>query len=116
MDPSKAAKYLEWQPEVDLASGLTMPYLRCVQRFHKHNDLAPTVADIVGATLPLADGRSLAPLLRGEEVAWRGAFLVELAPNFKLERPALRAVRTDRYLYVEYRDGETELYDVWQDR
>ena len=101
---------------MDLASGLTMPYLRCVQRFHKHNDLAPTVADIVGATLPLADGRSLAPLLRGEEVAWRGAFLVELAPNFKLERPALRAVRTDRYLYVEYRDGETELYDVWQDR
>jgi UDP-glucose 4-epimerase len=24
VDPSKAAKYLEWKPEVDLASGLTM--------------------------------------------------------------------------------------------
>jgi arylsulfatase A-like enzyme len=111
-------------------------------------DLAATFAEIGGLEPGKAcDGRSLLPLLRGDELAaWRDAYLVsywagrvssaeataesdgtleppdgdlsssgeEADPNI----PAFKALRTDRYLYVEYQTGESELYDMkvdpWQ--
>jgi arylsulfatase A-like enzyme len=44
-----------------------------VDRIAAHIDLAPTLLDLCGVAKPAAvkfDGRSLAPLLRGEKVAW----------------------------------------------
>lgn len=86
-------------------------------------DFAPTFADLAGGNLPsFVDGRSLAPLLGGDPATgadWRSAFLVESARDgdeqTKRPRPAFEAVRTERYIYVEYKSGERELYDLAND-
>lgn len=92
-------------------------------------DLAPTFADLAGATPDgFVDGRSLRPLLAGDSVAWRRAVLLErLAADVAriagaeeesgsaLRIPPYRALRTDDRLYVEYDTGERELYDVRAD-
>src|SRR3712207_5356610 len=44
-----------------------------------NTDFAPTFAALAGTTFPDADGRSLVPLLRGEEATpWRSAVLLEV--------------------------------------
>jgi arylsulfatase A-like enzyme len=82
-------------------------------------DLAPTLAELAGVTpWPAADGRSFAPLLRGQSVAWRDSFLVEFLgrdQRFRGGPPAFTGVRTERHLYVEYRNGWRELYDLRDD-
>jgi arylsulfatase A-like enzyme len=90
-------------------------------------DLAKTFTAIGGTTLP-SDGHSLLPLLRGAAPAdWRNAVLIEhhgpdlsgIDPDF--QQPAsgsprtYEAMRTRRFLYVEYDDGEREFYDLRAD-
>jgi N-acetylglucosamine-6-sulfatase len=76
-----------------------------------NTDLAPTFADLAGAQAPAdADGRSLIPLLSVDPPdGWRQALLLEAYTS----EGALRweGVRTPRYTYVEYPNGEKELYD-----
>lgn len=84
-------------------------------------DLGPTFADILGATVPeWADGRSLAPLLAGgADVPWRTGVLSESMgvtafndPDFQaFKPPKYLALRTQRWLYIEYDDGSRELFD-----
>jgi len=88
-------------------------------------DLGPTIADVFGATTPsFADGRSLLPLLSGDpDVPWRTATLTEsLAqarpgdPDYsKIGAPNYHALRSEQWLYVEYVNGEVELYDLVAD-
>ena len=82
-------------------------------------DFAPTFAAAAGVKAPNADGRSLLPLLRGSGASWRTAFLVEhwgeQLPNQPPVPPAYCAVRTTRYIYIEYSTGEQELYDLSAD-
>jgi arylsulfatase A-like enzyme len=82
-------------------------------------DLAPTLAELAGVTpWPAPDGRSLAPLLRGQEVNWRTAFVQEFLgrdQRFRGGPPPFNAIRTERHLYVEYRNGWRELYDLRDD-
>jgi arylsulfatase A-like enzyme len=87
-----------------------------------NTDLAPTLADLGGAEVPdFVDGRSIAPLLRGEEVPWREAALIEQwhdrreGQGGRTEVPTYKAVRTRDALYVEYETGERELYDLAND-
>lgn len=84
-------------------------------------DLAPTFAELGGATVPLyAEGRSLVPFLTGrgapggQGVPWRDAVLVEFAhADYSPKTPPDYAVlRTERYSYVEYATGERQLYDL----
>jgi N-acetylglucosamine-6-sulfatase len=74
-------------------------------------DLAPTWAALAGVSPPSPrDGRSLLPLLGGGAPAWRQDLLAE----HKQEGPGIPsfcAVRSLRYLYVQYATGEEELYD-----
>jgi N-acetylglucosamine-6-sulfatase len=108
-----------------------------------NTDFAPTFAALAGTEFP-ADGRSLAPLLRGEESpAWRSSVLLEKLPaeegggegkgKAKAKgkegenksgglpkagpggSPAFEAIRTGTHKYVEYNDGEKELYDLEAD-
>jgi N-acetylglucosamine-6-sulfatase len=90
-------------------------------------DLAKTFTAIGGTTLP-SDGHSLLPVLNGATPTdWRNAILVEhhgpnlspLDPDFQFTAAGnpvtYEAMRTTRYLYVEYTDGEREFYDLAAD-
>jgi N-acetylglucosamine-6-sulfatase len=112
-----------------------------------NTDLAPTSADLAGVSFP-ADGRTLAPLLGGEEdPSWRTAILLEklsqresddevaneeeggkakgkgkgkakgknkgkAGPSNSLD---YQAIRTETHKYVEYNNGDVELYDLRAD-
>lgn len=84
-------------------------------------DLAPTILEFAGLTDSVRrDGRSLAPLLRGDTVAWRGSVLVEYWTDTvfpRVRNMGYQAVRTDRYKYIHYLElqGMDELYDLQED-
>ncbi len=82
-------------------------------------DLASTFAELAGIKPGLPqDGRSLVPLLRGEAVPWRTDFVEEFLgrdQSFNGGPPPFEAVRTERYLYVEYANGWRELFDLRSD-
>ena len=79
-------------------------------------DLAPTFAELAGASLPtFIDGRSLRPLFASDAATWRTAFLEEFFSNGKKKR--YKAVRTSSGVkYVDYeKKGREELYDLNDD-
>lgn len=81
-----------------------------------NTDFAPTFADLAGMPFPgFVDGRSLKPLLTETpyDGTWRSNVLIEHWPA--RVTPQYQALRTERYLYVEYVTGERELYDMAAD-
>jgi hypothetical protein len=84
-----------------------------------NNDLAPTIANLAGATIPdpkEVDGSSFAPLLSSSPPSsWRTAFLEEGWRPQSPPVPTNKAVRTQGHMYVEYDTGERELYDLSAD-
>ncbi|CAN5223259.1 sulfatase [soil metagenome] len=94
--------------------GPGVPAGSTVEELVVNTDFAPTFAELAGAEFGESDGRSLAPLLRGESPAdWRSSILLE---GFGSEvPPGYGAVRTGTHKYVEYGNGETELYDLAND-
>ena len=83
----------------------TLPTGREVSGLISLADIMPTILEACGLEREagLMDGRSLMPLLRGEEAAWRDALLVESA--------ASAAVLTTEHKLVRWDDGTEELYD-----
>ncbi len=90
-------------------------------------DLAETFAAIGGTQLS-GDGHSLLGVLNGTAPdGWRRAALIEhhgadlrgIDPDFQQSASGsprtYEAMRTRRFLYVEYNDGETEFYDLGHD-
>jgi arylsulfatase A-like enzyme len=91
----------------------------------QNTDLCPTFEQLGGAATPAdVDGRSLVPLLSGQQPAdWRTASVVEhhgpdTDPNDPdrpgrkgANPPSYNALRTNTATYVEYADGSTEYYD-----
>lgn len=67
-------------------------------------DIAPTLLDLAGATQPLTmQGRSLMPLVRGQQAPWREDFFCE--NNFRQrdqDYPMIEGVRTTQWKYVRY--------------
>jgi len=65
-------------------------------------DIAPTILSLSGFDLPKEyQGRSLLPLLRGQETAWRTDFFCEhlyVHPDI----PQWEGVRTGRHVYARY--------------
>ena len=84
-------------------------------------DIAPTMLDLAGAAAPAGlHGRSLAPILEGDNPDWRDSFLIEYYSDTVFERIYLmgyKAVRTNRMKYIRYEDldGMDELYDIASD-
>jgi N-acetylglucosamine-6-sulfatase len=71
-------------------------------------DLAPTIVDAANANPGLTmDGRSLIPVAQDPGIEHGRQLLVE--------QPGLAAIRTHRYIYAEYKNGERELYDLRRD-
>ncbi|MGH3261267.1 MAG: sulfatase-like hydrolase/transferase, partial [Trebonia sp.] len=94
----------------------------------ENTDLAKTFEQIAGTSAP-CDGHSLVPLFEGGiPPDWRNAVLVEhhgpdLNKHWDPDAQSVgggnptsyEAMRTPGFLYVEYRDGERELYDLRSD-
>jgi N-acetylglucosamine-6-sulfatase len=121
--------------------GPAVPAGSTVEDLALNTDFAPTFADLGGVDGFEADGRSLAPLLRGEESpSWRSSVLLEAfldgrsaqgesnvgggdeesagkneSEGSRMDQTAFAAVRTKTYKYVEHEDGERELYDLQAD-
>lgn len=75
-------------------------------------DIAPTVFDYAGIPVPEGvRGHSIRPLLVDGEGYWPDGTLYE--SGFGKARHV--ALRTARWTYVEYLEGERELYDRWND-
>ncbi|WP_425407221.1 alkaline phosphatase family protein [Hwanghaeella sp.] len=90
-------------------------------------DLVPTFIDALGGEVPAheLDGRSLMPLLRGEDPAeWRDIAVAELdyavreaRRDLGLDTNQARAwmIRTDRWKYIEYLGFPPQLFDLYED-
>ncbi len=83
-------------------------------------DLAPTIADVTGAEpLVKVDGRSLMPLAaHADRYRGREILLEQYSGLGEAGEPdtgVYKAVRTQRYKYVENATGEKELYDLRTD-
>jgi hypothetical protein len=57
------------------------------------------------------------PLLTGDPLPndWRRSSATTAQSSEKWGRPWMKALRTNNYLYVEYKTGEHELYDLRKD-
>lgn len=82
-------------------------------------DLAPTIAELAGVTIPeMYQGRSLYPLMLGESPLWREEFFFEhyfLASGGTLI-PRNEGVRTENWKYVNFvLDDYEQLYDLKND-
>jgi N-acetylglucosamine-6-sulfatase len=96
-----------------------VPAPRTEQRLVTNIDLAPTFAELGGATPAAMDGRSVVPMLGDRDTAWRDVFLVEhlVEPERRGALvPTYCAVRTPRWKYVAYSTREEELYYLGRDR
>jgi N-acetylglucosamine-6-sulfatase len=93
-----------------------------VEKLTLNTDFAPTFAELAGVEFP-ADGRPLGPLLGGDEEtpSWRTATLIEAFTNEEAQGvqanlPSYyQAVRAETHKYVEYENGERELYNLKAD-
>lgn len=75
-------------------------------------DLAPTIAEIAGVTPTTApDGTSLVPLLRGDATTIDRPVLLRHV-HYPHTAPTFWGLRTQRWTYVAYDNGEQELYDL----
>jgi N-acetylglucosamine-6-sulfatase len=88
--------------------GPGIPQGRVARDLAINADLAPTITELTGARpgLPM-DGRSLLPAARHPRIE-RGRAL-------PIESSSFHAIRTQRFIYVTYRTGEEELYDLARD-
>jgi N-acetylglucosamine-6-sulfatase len=82
-------------------------------------DFAPTILETAGVEIPdTVQGRSLLPILRGENPAWREAMLYEYFWERAFpQTPTVFGVRTERFKYMNYHGifDLDELYDLEHD-
>jgi arylsulfatase A-like enzyme len=95
-----------------IVSGPGVPSGTKVPQLVANIDLAPTITDAAGVEPQLrVDGSSLLPLAEGRADDHERAIAIELLASHK----AYRAVHTRRYVFVRYRAGGSELYDLARD-
>lgn len=126
LTPSKTHAYEEDAQVPLIVRGPGVPEGRTLEHLTANNDFAPTFAELAGVPVPdFVDGRSMVPLLGEEPPAeedWRQSVLIESKPEGTVaERPAYRAIRTERWSYISYANDEyasekeEELYDLRND-
>jgi hypothetical protein len=80
-----------------------------------NGDLAPTIVDLAGATAGRTmDGESLVPLFRDRGLEWGRDVLLEAGADGGGGIP-FAGLRTDGFVYLEYANGDRELYDLAKD-
>jgi arylsulfatase A-like enzyme len=127
-------KMLPYDPSTQvplLMRGPRLPRDRETKALVGNIDLAPTILQAARAPMPRQlDGRSFLPFARDVRLRSLRPLLHETVGNGARGRsntregnarqeqprvPAWRAVRTTRWLYVDYKGGERELYDLRRD-
>jgi arylsulfatase A-like enzyme len=118
LPPGKQLVYEEDIRQPLLIRGPGVPTRRVVDRLADNADLAPTIAALAGVKVPVAvDGRSLVPLLAAKlpaVSAWRQSLPLARwrIPKVTTDPwPQFTGVRTTRHTWVEWANGERELYD-----
>jgi len=66
---------------------------------------------------PFVDESEVTPILTGDPLPenWRRTSVARARTSREWGRPWMKALRTERHLYVEYKTGERELYDLEED-
>ena len=112
----------EWPYEPSIRVPLLMrgpgvPHGRHIDEPVANVDVAPTLVEAAHATPRRAmDGYSLWPLFSDPELGWGRDILLERGPGKSyLGARQFTGIRTPRDVYVEYRDGEREFYDLGRD-
>ena len=91
---------------------------RTIDRIALNIDLAPTILDFAGVTIPgEMQGRSWRPLLEGREGDWRKAYFYCYFYERGYRVPTVTAVRTETAKLVRYpgHDEWTEVFDLMAD-
>lgn len=102
------------------------PGARSLEHFTENVDLLPTLAEALGLEEPVqCDGRSLAPLFRGEDVEWRQSAHYEWdsrylsinaetgpASSRQLARRNLAVSVSDDLAYVQFGNGTYRCFDL----
>lgn len=84
--------------------GTTKPKGLC-ERFVSLQDVYPTLMELCDLKPPAAvEGRSLVPLLKDPAAAWESTAVTAFGDRYV-------TLRTEKYRYIRYREGEEELYD-----
>jgi arylsulfatase A-like enzyme len=119
-----AGKWLMYEPSIRVPLVIADPHSperargRTEDAMTLNVDFAPTLLDYAGVAVPASmQGRSLRPLVQGENVAWRGEWFYEHQTLPKII-PASEGVRTDRWKYLRWVGVEPvveELYDLKAD-
>lgn len=134
-----SSKYTPYEEDIRIPLIVRGPGVKAgakVDAFVENLDLAPTLAQLAGATLPVPpDGRSIVPLLRKPQkppATWRLLVFLEqfsfietpedaesvLEPADEAGNPehvTHLGLRTSTYKFVEYANGELEYYDLVED-
>jgi arylsulfatase A-like enzyme len=79
-------------------------------------DVAPTILDIAGITIPAEmDGMSLYPLISGRHAPARADFFMEHVGVVDVENPIpdSRGVRSDEWKYIRYINVEPEIEEMY---
>jgi arylsulfatase A-like enzyme len=88
--------------------GITKPKAVC-ERFVSLQDLYPTLMELCGLKPTTAvEGRSLVPLLKDPTAAWESTAVTSWGDRYV-------SIRTEKFRYIRYREGEEELYDHSKD-
>ena len=104
--------------------GPGVPSGRTIRSLAQNVDLRPTFSRLGGAKVPRSvDGRSLVSLFHGKRVKrWRKAVLIEhhgpdlRGPDRQSDNPTTyEAIRLKDAVYVEYRGGDREYYNLSRD-
>jgi N-acetylglucosamine-6-sulfatase len=115
-----AGKEVPYEPSIRvplIMRGPGVPQGRRLEQPVANIDLAPTILDAAnGRTRRVFDGRSLLPLLADPGLEWGRDILLERGPGAGyLGARQYTGIHTPRYVYVEYRNAERELYDLARD-
>jgi len=121
-------KYLAYDPSTHVPLMIRGPGIApgtVSEELIANTDLAPTLLEAAGTSADIpVDGRSILPFARDPGLRTRRAVLHEGLVPGDIDRdgaprthkvPRYRAIRTARYLWVEWQGGGRELYDLARD-
>ncbi len=110
------------RPQADVLRG------QVIDRFTEHVDIMPTILDWTGIPVPRqCDGRSLLPLLAGQDAPWRDAAFMEMdfrdlrggawheALGLTPDQCGVAILRDDQHKYVHFTALPPLLFDLERD-